>query len=107
MNKSKSKTGILLDERVLDIPFLSRWMLVNFIIAPFRSPKSAKEYRKLWTERGSPLLFHTQDLKDKLVPLLDKDKYQVEIAMRYQSPSIEDGLKALNKAELRHGFMFY
>jgi ferrochelatase len=124
MNKSKSKTGILLvnlgtpdspetgdvrkylreflmDGRVLDIPFLSRWMLVNFIIAPFRSPKSAKEYRKLWTERGSPLLFHTEDLRDKLVPLLDKEKYQVEIAMRYQSPSIADGLKALNKANVK------
>jgi len=124
MNISKSKTGILLvnlgtpdspetadvrkylreflmDERVLDIPFLLRWILVNFIIAPFRSPKSAKEYRKLWTDRGSPLLFHTQDLKDKLVPLLDKDKYQVEIAMRYQSPSMEDGLKALNKANVK------
>jgi ferrochelatase len=90
-----------MDGRVIDVPFLFRWMLVNLIIAPFRSPKSAEEYRKVWTERGSPLLFHSQDLKDKLIPLLDQKKYQVELAMRYQSPSIEEGLKALNQANVK------
>lgn len=124
MNKNKAKTGILLvnlgtpdstatadvrkylreflmDGRVIDIPLIPRWMLVNLIIAPFRAPKSAGEYRKLWTERGSPLLFHTVDLKEKLTPLLDSSQYQVEMAMRYQSPSIADGLKALNKANVK------
>ncbi len=124
MKTNKAKTGILLvnlgtpdstatgdvrkylreflmDGRVIDFPFIPRWMLVNLIIAPFRAPKSAKEYRKLWTERGSPLMFHTADLKEKLVPKLDPEKYQVEFAMRYQSPSIEDGLKALNKANVK------
>ena len=37
----------LSDGRVIDIPGVPRWMLVNLIIAPFRSPKSAEEYRKL------------------------------------------------------------
>ncbi|MEX2512119.1 MAG: ferrochelatase [Cyclobacteriaceae bacterium] len=124
MKTNKAKTGILLvnlgtpdstatgdvrkylreflmDGRVIDIPFLSRWLLVNLIIAPFRAPKSAKEYRKLWTDRGSPLLFHTQDLKEKLVLQLDPEKYQVEIAMRYQSPSIETGLKILQKGNVK------
>ena len=91
----------LMDGRVIDIPFIPRWMLVNLIIAPFRAPKSAKEYRKLWTDRGSPLLFHTQDLKDKLIPKLDPEKYIVEMAMRYQTPSIEDGLNKLNKANVQ------
>jgi protoporphyrin/coproporphyrin ferrochelatase len=124
MSKNKAKTGVLLvnlgtpdstatgdvrkylreflmDWRVIDFPFIPRWMLVNLIIAPFRAPKSAKEYRKLWTDRGSPLLFHTQDLRDKLVQKLDMEKYQVEIAMRYQSPSIEEGLKKLNKSNVK------
>ncbi|MDX5477064.1 ferrochelatase [Fontibacter flavus] len=124
MTKNKAKTGVLLvnlgtpdstatgdvrkylreflmDGRVIDFPFIPRWMLVNLIIAPFRAPKSAKEYRKLWTERGSPLLFHTEDLKEKLVKKLDMEKYQVEIAMRYQSPSIEEGLLKLNKANVK------
>ncbi|MFC4870620.1 ferrochelatase [Negadavirga shengliensis] len=124
MTKNKAKTGVLLvnlgtpdstatadvrkylreflmDRRVIDIPFLSRWLLVNLIIAPFRAPKSAQEYRKLWTDRGSPLLFHTEDLKRKLIKTLDPALFQVEIAMRYQSPGIEQGLAALNKANVK------
>ncbi|WP_106566891.1 ferrochelatase [Cecembia rubra] len=124
MSKNKAKTGVLLvnlgtpdstqtgdvrkylreflmDGRVIDFPFIPRWMLVNLIIAPFRAPKSAKEYRKLWTDRGSPLLFHTEDLREKLIQKLDAEKYQVEIAMRYQSPSIEEGLKKLNKSNVK------
>jgi ferrochelatase len=124
MSKNKAKIGVLLvnlgtpdstatgdvrkylreflmDGRVIDFPLIPRWMLVNLIIAPFRAPKSAKEYRKLWTDRGSPLLFHTEDLRDKLVQKLDMEKYQVEIAMRYQSPSIEEGLKKLNKSNVK------
>ncbi|MBD8488352.1 ferrochelatase [Echinicola sp. CAU 1574] len=91
----------LMDGRVIDIPFLSRWLLVNCIIAPFRAPKSAAEYRKLWTDRGSPLLFHTEDLKDKLVQQLDSKQYHVEMAMRYQTPSIENGLKAMQEAKVK------
>lgn len=91
----------LMDGRVIDFPFIFRWMLVNLIIAPFRAPKSAKEYRKLWTERGSPLLFHTQDLKDKLEKILDPQSYHVVFAMRYQNPSIEKGLEELRKEKVK------
>lgn len=90
----------LMDGRVIDIPALPRWALVNLIIAPFRSPKSAHEYRKLWTDRGSPLLFHTEDLKAKLIQKLDPNKYVVEIAMRYQTPSLEQGLDKLRSANV-------
>jgi len=91
----------LMDGRVIDFPFIFRWMLVNLIIAPFRAPKSAKEYRKLWTERGSPLLFHTQDLKDKLEKRLDPLTYRVVLAMRYQNPSIATALKALQEEKVK------
>jgi ferrochelatase len=84
----------LMDKRVIDIPFLFRWMLVNLIIAPFRAPKSAKEYRKLWEERGSPLKFYGVDVRDMLQEELDDD-YEVAIAMRYQSPTIKDALDEL------------
>lgn len=84
----------LMDKRVIDIPFLFRWMLVNLIIAPFRAPKSAKEYRKLWVERGSPLKFYGEDVRDMLQAELDEE-YVVAIAMRYQSPSIQDALDEL------------
>ncbi|MBN3583989.1 ferrochelatase [Algoriphagus aestuarii] len=91
----------LMDGRVIDIPAIPRWMLVNLIIAPFRSPKSAAEYRKLWTDRGSPLLFHTEDLKAKLIQKLDNNDYVVAMGMRYQSPSIASALEELKKAKVK------
>jgi ferrochelatase len=84
----------LSDKRVIDIPAIPRWMLVNLIIAPFRAPKSAKEYRKLWQDRGSPLKFYGEDLQEAVQKELG-DEYEVVLAMRYQSPSIESGLKKL------------
>ncbi|MCC6272604.1 MAG: ferrochelatase [Deltaproteobacteria bacterium] len=84
----------LSDPRVIDINPVGRWLLVNLIVAPFRSPKSAAAYRKIWTERGSPLLFHTQDLGRAVAERLGED-YAVEIGMRYGEPSIESALRRL------------
>jgi len=86
----------LMDGRVIDFPFIPRWMLVNLIIAPFRSPKSAKIYKELWTENGSPLKIYGEANEKQLQEALG-DEYVVKLAMRYQSPSIESGLKALQK----------
>lgn len=86
----------LMDGRVIDFPFIPRWMLVNLIIAPFRSPKSAKTYRELWTDRGSPLKFYGQDNEVALQEKLG-DEYVVRLAMRYQSPSIESGLEEFRR----------
>jgi ferrochelatase len=86
----------LMDERVIDIPFINRWMLVNLIIAPFRAPKSAKIYQQLWTDEGSPLKFYGESVEKKLQKVLG-DQYVVKLAMRYQSPSIDKGLNELRK----------
>lgn len=90
----------LMDKRVIDIPFIVRWILVNLIIAPFRSPKSAGEYKKLWVERGSPLKFYGEDVTKMLQDELPSEKYIVKLAMRYQSPSISDGLSELKAANV-------
>ena len=87
----------LMDKRVVDIPAPIRWALVNLIIAPFRAPKSAKVYKELWEERGSPLMFHGVDVSEMLQERLGED-FIVTLAMRYQSPSIQQGLDELNKA---------
>lgn len=84
------------DPRVIDIPWLARTLLVNLIIVPFRAPKSAKIYKKLWTEKGSPLLIYGNELKEKVQTELG-DGYTVEIAMRYQKPSIESILEKMRK----------
>ncbi len=82
----------LMDWRVIDIPFLNRWMLINLIIAPFRAPKSAHEYKKLWQAKGSPLLFHGLELQKLVQEALGKD-YVVGFGMRYQNPGLEKAVE--------------
>lgn len=89
----------LMDKRVVDIPFILRWILVNGIIAPFRAPKSAAEYRKLFDERGSPLKYYTEDITDLLQKKLSEE-YIVKFAMRYQSPSLKDVLEEFQEEEV-------
>lgn len=84
----------LLDRRVIDYAWLPRNLLVRGIIAPFRSGSSAKLYQRLWTEEGSPIKIYGYKLRDGVQEILG-DHYKVELAMRYQSPSIENGLNSL------------
>jgi ferrochelatase len=84
----------LMDERVIDIPYIKRWLLINLIIATFRSPKSAAEYQKLWDEKGSPLKYYGVEVTDLLQKKLGEE-YVVALGMRYQSPSIKSALDIL------------
>lgn len=84
------------DPRVIDLPWLLRKLLVNLIIVPFRAPKSAKIYQELWTENGSPIIYHGERVKEELQASLG-DKFQVELAMRYKNPSIPDVLARIQK----------
>ena len=84
----------LSDPLVVDLPDIPRWLLVNLIIAPFRAPKSSAEYKKLWTENGSPLKIHTETLLAQLDEHFEDD-YEVEMAMRYRNPSIAKQLQGL------------
>lgn len=91
------------DPRVIDIPAIARFILVNFIIVPFRAPKSAKIYQKLWTNNGlpegvigSPILYYGKSVRQKLQKELGED-YEVYLAMRYQNPSMESVFEELSK----------
>ncbi|MCJ8208783.1 ferrochelatase [Mucilaginibacter sp. RS28] len=89
----------LMDGRVIDVNPILRTFLVKGIIVPFRSPKSAKLYKEIWSDdNGSPLLYYSI-AQQKLLQERLGDDYQVELAMRYQSPSIETALEKL-KANL-------
>lgn len=88
------------DPRVIDIPWLWRKILVNLIIVPFRAPKSARIYRKLWSANGSPLLFHSLRARALLQDALG-DGYGVHLAMRYKSPSIPSVLEEMRKQNYR------
>ena len=84
------------DPRVIDIPAIARFFLVNFIIVPFRAPKSAKIYKELWTENGSPILFYGRSVQKKLKQALG-DNFDVELAMRYQNPGLDEVLTQMEK----------
>jgi ferrochelatase len=85
----------LSDPLVIDTHPVVRWLIVNLIIAPFRSRKSAALYQKLWTKRGSPLLFHGLDLRDQVAKILGST-WKVELGMRYGSQSIGQAVKTLS-----------
>ena len=84
----------LSDGYVVDIPTIIRKILVNFIIVPFRSIKTQEAYQSIWTKKGSPLIINTNLIKERLD---QKIEYPVEMAMRYQNPSIEKGLISLKE----------
>lgn len=94
----KYLSEFLNDARVIDIPYLLRKILVNLIIVPFRAPKSAKIYKELWKEEGSPLLYYSQKLGNKLKTVLP-DNFEVYLAMRYQNPSMEVTLAEMKKKQ--------
>ena len=56
----------LSDVRVVEVPKIIWWFILNLIILPLRSPKSAKLYRSIWTEQGSPLKALSEKLINKL-----------------------------------------
>ena len=74
----------LMDERVIDVPFLARYILIKGIIVPFRAPKSAEAYKIVWTKEGSPLVVLTKQLQKALQ---NQVSVPVEIAMRYGNPT--------------------
>jgi len=74
----------LMDERVIDKPWLLRALLVKGIIVPFRAPNSAKAYKSIWTDKGSPLIVIS---KDQELALQKEIEEPVTIAMRYGNPS--------------------
>src|ERR1700744_173030 len=82
----------LMDERVIDYPWLFRKILVGGLIVPFRAAKSAEAYKTIWTAEGSPLVVLTRQLQEAVQ---EKVEEPVEIAMRYGRPSMEEAYERL------------
>jgi protoporphyrin/coproporphyrin ferrochelatase len=89
----------LMDGRVIDIPYIPRFLLVNAIIAPFRAPKSAKTYKEVWLPEGSPLKVYGVAVEKMLQEALGSD-YVVKLGMRYQNPSIAVALAEFQRIGL-------
>ena len=94
----------LSDPRVVEAPRLIWWLILHGIILRLRPRRSAKSYRKVWTEQGSPLLVHTEAQCNALRKVLKQhwgDDIEVAFAMRYGNPSIPDTLTQLQNAGVR------
>ena len=85
-------TEFLSDDLVVDYPKFIQQPLVRGIIVPFRYKNTQSAYKEVWTENGSPLILTTRNLAQELS---NETSLPVEIAMRYQNPSIREGLGAL------------
>jgi ferrochelatase len=82
----------LMDERVLDAPYLIRWLIVHGTILPKRPKKSAEAYASIWTDEGSPLIVIS---KRQQALLQEAAGIPVYLAMRYGSPSIPDVVRQM------------
>lgn len=83
----------LMDERVIDVPFWARSLIVRGIILNTRPKKSAEAYKRIWWEEGSPLIVLSKRLQEKV------DRFTsvpIALAMRYGKPDIYSGLKELH-----------
>ncbi len=84
----------LMDERVIDVPYLLRAFLIHGIIVPFRAPKSAEAYKTIWSKDGSPLVVLTKQLQKALQLKVNEP---VAIAMRYGNPTPKAAFDELQK----------
>ncbi len=91
----------LSDPRVIDIPALARWLLLRLFILPFRPKKSSEAYKLVWTDKGSPLDFHTKGLAEAVGKALGP-QIMVRYAMRYQNPSLPSVLDEMKHAGVDH-----
>ena len=90
----------LSDPRVVEIPRLLWWFILNGIILNVRPAQSAAAYSSIWTDEGSPLLVNTRKQCEALQALLGPE-IKVDFAMRYGNPSIDDALQRLLDSGVR------
>lgn len=88
----------LMDRRVMDMNWFKRYAIVNFGILRTRPEESVAAYRKIWTPEGSPLIVFSRRLQAKLQERLS---IPVELAMRYQHPSIPEAMRRLAQKGVR------
>ena len=90
--------AFLSDPRVVELPRLLWWLILNGVILRIRPSRSATAYREVWEEQGSPLMTYSRALADQLRARLERDApgaYRVELAMTYGEPSIPAAMDKL------------
>lgn len=93
----------LMDERVIDVPYLLRALLVRGIILRKRPEKAAAAYKKIWWDEGSPLIVLSKRMHEKVKKLTT---IPVTLAMRYGKPSLLSGLQELSDKGVTEVLLF-
>lgn len=94
----------LSDPRLVELP---RWLwlsILNGIILVTRPPRTARKYRKIWTDGGSPMTVITRELAAKLQTRLAQNfsnRLEVAIGMTYGYPGVAEGLDQLREGGCR------
>lgn len=91
----------LWDKRVIEVARPLWWLILNGVILRIRPAKSAKLYKSIWTEKGSPLMSISQEQTESIAKHLANrygDQICVALGMRYGNPSIESALEQLQKS---------
>jgi protoporphyrin/coproporphyrin ferrochelatase len=94
----------LSDPRIVEVPRLLWWFILNGIILNIRPARSAKSYRKVWTEQGSPLLVHTRNQAQALQLAMSErcgEQVIVDFAMRYGEPAIASAVQGMLERGVR------
>ena len=93
----------LSDPRVVEIPKLLWWFILNGIILQLRPKKSAAKYAAVWTKEGSPLRVHTEKIAKLLKGSLGAGGVRVAVvgAMRYGQPSVAHVIEQLRAANCK------
>lgn len=92
---------LLRDRRTIEVPRAIWCWILYFIILPIRPARVLPKYRRVWTDKGSPLLLHSIALRDALrATLRDRDGQPVlvELGMLYSTPDVAQGLARLREA---------
>ena len=95
----------LMDKRVIDLPRLLWIPILKIIILNIRPRKSAKLYRSIWTDKGSPLMVFSKNILKKLSDSID-DRITVALGMRYGSPSIKEAMDLFKKEKISKILVF-
>jgi len=90
----------LSDPRVIDYPRWRWWPILHGIILRRRPVRSAHAYQRIWDERGSPLRYLSEDLRDALREHFS-GRLRIELAMRYGAPSVLDSVRRMQAEGVR------
>ena len=91
------------DPFMFDFNPIGRWILRNLIILPFRAPRIAKDYERIWLDEGSPLEVYAKELQASVQNAFDDEGSDVIVAnaMAYSKPHVWDTMADLESKGVR------